>query len=290
MAIASVSRSDVAQLSNSIVSGEFGGVPSIANARHVRRALSGLFTWAAEAGRDHVEVNPCRDLPPLPVEYPRSRVLNADEIRTLWLGLDRVDTVGRRTKLALRFALACMLRSAEFLPLRRDEIIDLDGSNPYLAIPARRVKKRRPILQPLSPLAVSIVREALTDDGQEFVFQTTPQARKPPHRYCMAVALRGRRDKGTQGICEMLGIESFVPHDLRRSCASIAGNLGFSDSAIARCLDHQQAEKGVSSITTRVYIHSPRMQEKRAVLDGVAGELRRIIDPRDNVVQMGARR
>jgi hypothetical protein len=33
----------------------------------------------------------------------------------------------------------------------------------------------------------------------------------------------------------------------------------------------------VPSVTGRVYNHSKRMKEKRAVLDGVAAELRRII-------------
>ena len=48
-----VSKNDIATLSNDIVAGKLG-VPSVANARHMRRAASGLFNWAAEAGRDYV--------------------------------------------------------------------------------------------------------------------------------------------------------------------------------------------------------------------------------------------
>jgi hypothetical protein len=36
----------------------------------------------------------------------------------------------------------------------------------------------------------------------------------------------------------------------------------------------------VPTVTGKVYNHSPRMKEKRAVLDGVAAELRQIIGAR----------
>ncbi|MGO4514073.1 hypothetical protein AB4Z51_44710, partial [Bradyrhizobium sp. 2TAF36] len=49
---------------------------------------------------------------------------------------------------------------------------------------------------------------------------------------------------------------------------------------IAKCLDHaasKKAEVVVPTVTGKVYNHSKRMKEKRAVLEGVAAELRRII-------------
>jgi hypothetical protein len=60
----------------------------------------------------------------------------------------------------------------------------------------------------------------------------------------------------------------------------LAGDLGFDDAWIAKCLDHTASKKQeqiVPSVTGKVYNHSKRMKEKRAVLDGVAAELRRII-------------
>jgi hypothetical protein len=41
-----VTKHDIATLSNDIVAGYQGGKPSVANARHMRRAASGLFNWA----------------------------------------------------------------------------------------------------------------------------------------------------------------------------------------------------------------------------------------------------
>ena len=82
------------------------------------------------------------------------------------------------------------------------------------------------------------------------------------------------------GISALLGLKPFTPHDLRRTAATLAGDLGFDDAWIAKCLDHavsKKQEQIVPSVTGKVYNHSKRMRERRAVLDGVAAELRRII-------------
>ncbi|SDF32090.1 hypothetical protein SAMN05216337_105133 [Bradyrhizobium brasilense] len=101
----------------------------------------------------------------------------------------------------------------------------------------------------------------------------------------MAAALRGTNAKAkgkvkTPGICALLGLKPFTPHDLRRTAAALAGDLGFDDAWIARCLDHaatKKAEVIVPTVTGKVYNHSKRMTEKRKVLDGAAAEVRRII-------------
>jgi hypothetical protein len=81
---AEITKQDIATLSNDIVAGRHGGKASVSNARHMRRAASRLFAWAAEAGRDYVTASPCVNLPKLDEEHPRDRVLSGDEIRTLW--------------------------------------------------------------------------------------------------------------------------------------------------------------------------------------------------------------
>jgi len=281
--VSEVTKHDIATLSNDIVAGKHGGTASVSNARHMRRAASGLFNWAAEAGRDYVTASPCVNLPKLDPEHPRTRVLSEDEIRIFWQGLDRNDLPwDRKTCLALKFELVTMLRSGELLAAHRDELFDLDGEHPRFDVPLKRVKKRRVIQQPLSSLAVEIIREALTSDKQQYVF-ASPLGDMPMNRRGMATALRGKRyrDKARMpGICALLGMKPFTPHDLRRTAATLAGDLGFDDAWIAKCLDHAASKKQeqiVPSVTGKVYNHSKRMKEKRAVLDGVAAELRRII-------------
>jgi integrase len=281
--VSEVTKHDIAALSNDIVAGQHGSKASVSNARHMRRAASGLFNWAAEAGRDYVTASPCVNLPKLDPEHPRMRVLSEDEIKTFWHGLDRDDLPwDRKTRLALKFELVTMLRSGELLAAHRDELFDLDGENPRFDVPLKRVKKRRVIQQPLSDLAVEIIREALVSDKQQYVFASS-LGDQPMNRKVLATALRGTKHKGkvkSPGICALLGLRLFTPHDLRRSAATLAGDLGFDDAWIAKCLDHAASKKSeqiVPSVTGKVYNHSKRMKEKRAVLDGVAAELRRII-------------
>ena len=270
-----VTKHDIATLSNDIVAGKLG-VPSTANARHMRRAASGLFNWAAEAGRDYVSASPCVNLPKLDDEHPRTRVLSEEEIRIFWHGLDRNDLPwDRKTRLALKFALTTMLRSGELLPIHRDE---LNAGNGTVDIPARRVKRRRVINQPLSDLALEIITEAMGNYEFAFVgrFGDAPLART-----AMGNALRG--NKKTKGICELLGLAPFTPHDLRRTAATMCGELGLSEAGISLCLDHQANKdengKPLPAITNRVYNLATRnrVARKRTVLDAWAVELRRII-------------
>jgi len=292
MIASDVTRHDIAALSNDILDGKYG-VASVSNARHMRRAASGLYSWATEAGRDLVPetCRPCFNLPKLPVEHARERVLNAEEISKFWHGLDRDDLpYDRKPRLALKFALVSMLRSAELLGARRDELFDLaDPTARRFDVAAKRVKKRRVIQQPLSELAVEIINEAM-EDGRQYVF-SSPVDDQPLHRQAMATALHGRPDKDAPGLCELLGLKPFTPHDLRRTSATLAGELGFSDAAIAKCLDHAVTKDDGEKVNrvTGIYNQSKRMNQKRAVLDGIAAELRRIVgQPADTKLKLVA--
>jgi len=283
-----VTKHDIAALSNDIVAGKLG-VPSVANARHMRRAASGLFNWGAEAGRDYVSASPCINLPKLDEEHPRTRVLSEDEIRTLWHGLDREDMPwDRRTRLAIRFALTTMLRSGELLPIHRDE---LNAGNGTVDIPARRVKRRRVINQPLSDLALEIINEAM--GNYEFAF-VGRYGDAPLARTAMGNALRG--NKKTKGICELLGLAPFTQHDLRRTAATMCGELGLSEAGISLCLDHQANKdengKPLPAVTNRVYNLATRVRvaKKKTVLDAWAIELRRIIGGPVKAIEYDQRR
>ena len=177
-----------------------------------------------------------------------------------------------------------MLRWGELVAAHRDELVNVEGNTPLFRVPAKRVKKRRVIEQPLSSLALEIINEALISDAQQFVFESPVYPGQPIHRTAMATALRGTKheknpDKSkTPGLCELLGLKPFTPHDLRRTAATLAGELGYSEAAIAKCLDHAITKDDGENVhrVTGVYNQSKRMQQKRAVLDGVAAELRRI--------------
>jgi integrase len=289
-----VTKHDIARLQEDILQGRLiiNGrpcKPSISSARHMRKAVSGLFNWAAEAGRDYVTTSPCINLPPLDREPPRTRRLSPDEIRTLWHGLDRDDiAVDRRICLAIKFALTTCLRSTELLHIHRDELEghDLNSRFPQVDIPEERVKANRVIRQPLSSLAVEIARESLGNYPWLFAgrFGTEPLNRK-----AMACALRGKTKKVkgktvtvSMGLCQQLGLKPFTPHDLRRTAASLMGSLGISRAVISLCLDHQIKTDNngiaISSVTGKHYDQDSRIAEKRAALQRLAAELRRIVN------------
>lgn len=287
-----VTKHDISQLQADILAGKLilHGKPlkaSVSSARHMRKAVSGLFNWAAEAGRDYVSASPCVNLPLLPAEEPRRRKLSPDEIRVLWHGLDRPDlAVDRRICLAIKFALVSMLRSVELLHIHRDELAghDLNNAAPLVVIPEERVKAGREIHQPLSDLAVEIAKEAMGNYPWMF---TGRFGNEPLNRKAMACALRGNRTKRNGkvlvrsiGLCEQFGIKPFTPHDLRRTAASLMGYIGIPRSIISLCLDHTVAkdEHGdVSAITGKVYDQDPRIGEKREALRKLADEVRRIV-------------
>jgi Phage integrase family len=228
----------------------------------------------------------------------QKRTLNLREIKTFWHGLDREDSPHtRHTRLALKFELATMLRGCEFIPLRKDEVHGLDTSTPYIHIPLERVKKRdHDLLQPLSPLAVEIIREALKDNDTDYVFPAIcyrfgsrrgRHVNKPLARTATSTALRDRRDSDVPGLCTLLGLKKFAGHDVRRTAASLVRSLGVPLSKVSMCLDHAiKREDGIEipSVTRDHYVvghfaEDAEMAEKREVLDKLSEELRRIVAP-----------
>jgi integrase len=245
-----VTRQDINKLSQDIVDEALKAKRKGVAARHMQRAISGMYSWAAEHGYVPETCRPCFKLTKVK-EYSRTRVLSEHEVRTLWHGLDREDMPwDRKTRLAIKFALITMLRSVELLGIHRDE---LNTENGTVDIPARRVKKRRVINQPLSDLALEIIDEAMGNYDHAF---TGRFGDAPLSRQAMSSALTGTKKlvKGvkvtrTPGICALLGLEPFTPHDLRRTAATMCGELGLSESGISACLDHQanKDEKAAAS-------------------------------------------
>jgi len=140
----------------------------------------------------------------------------------------------RSIALALKFQLCTMLRAAEFLSGKPDELVGLGTNDAEFHVPAQRVKARRVITQPLSSLAQEVLAEAIKTDDQPFIFPSPTG--KAPHPRALGVAANGklpyrlksgREVGGITGICEFLGMAKWTPHTLRRTlCAAPARILG----------------------------------------------------------------
>jgi hypothetical protein len=85
------------------------------------------------------------------------------------------------------------------------------------------------------------------------------------------------------GICELLGLKPFTPHDLRRTAATMCEYLRLLGGDIALCLDHQSSKDENGNdwpvVTQDVYslAFEARVARKCKVLDAWAAELRRIV-------------
>jgi integrase len=283
MAAVGVDCDDIAKLQTDITKGVYGCKASLSSARNTRTAMSGMFKWAAEAGRRYVKTSPCVNLPKLDKEVKRKRVLTPAEIKTLWWGLDRPDLpCSRSIALCLKFELVTMLRSKEYMTSEPGEFHDLGTPNAHFRIPLKRVKKRRDIVAPLSDLAQAIIAEAIADEDQPYVFAGKNDG-DHLDRGALPHAVTGYRDSTTkkvtrQGIADFLGMKHFTPHDLRRTAASLAAHLKIEDWKIAKCLDHKhdKGEEGVSDVTF-TYVVGDRVPEKLEVMNAVAKGLREII-------------
>jgi integrase len=286
-----ITDDDVAELLEEI------GETAPVGANRTQSILHTLFSWAKEPGRKHVPVNPVANMRRRFQESARERVLNDEEIRALWWGLDDPDLpAGRPIALALRFILATMVRPGQSAGVLISELVGFSGDDPQYHIPKNRVKKRREVIVPLNALAVANVREAIIRDDQGAVFcswslssetkaspsddrQAATQLR-PITRDALSAALNGRPAKGKRparkGIRKHLGMAHFTPHDLRRTAATIARRGGAKREDVKALLDHLEGD------VTATYDKYDMLPEKRSVAAILEVELSKIIGTRPN--------
>jgi integrase len=147
----------------------------------------------------------------------------------------------------------------------------------------------------LSKMAVGIIREALTDEGQQFVFESDDNKGQPRGRQIMNDALNGKRGRGGPGILKLMGIDAddaFKPHDFRHTAGTfLVDVLGFMLSDVSLALGHTFKGERVAAVrqaptVTRGYVHSHYLIQKRRIMEAWADELTRIIG--GNVIRLAA--
>jgi len=200
-------------------------------------------------------------------ETSRTRILSAAEIRLLWHGLDHAN-MDRRTALAIRFCLATGQRRGEVAGAARNEIIDAEA---IWNLPGHRTKNGRANSIPLNALAMQIVREAdllrvkpmptRPKRKDRSAFDPTPspwlfpstQGRKPLDPAALTRALNRSR--------EVLGIGDATIHDLRRTFATVLGEVETAPEVLRALLNHTPQE-----ITERVYNLAENLGPRRRAM------------------------
>lgn len=193
--------------------------------------LGGILTYAVDEGI--ITSNPAQGVK-LPADNVRDRRATADEYRAIGKALSgpeaEVDTPQAVTGAWLLALTGC--RVGEIAALRWDEVDDEGGCFRL------QDSKSGPSVRPVGREAFDVLRKALRVSGNPYVL---PALRKDGHYN----GLEGAWTRFTK----RAGVEGVTPHTMRHSFASVAGDIGYSDSTIAAMLGHAGG-----TITSR-YVH-----------------------------------
>jgi integrase len=235
-----------------------------------------IFRWAV--GRDLLQVDPTLGLsPPIKKEKPRERELSPDEIRALWLALDRAPAVRQHwkrqpddfpmrkaTAIAIKLALVTAQRIGEVTGL---PLAEIDISAAMWKLPSERSKNGQAHRVPLSPLALQLIGEAKALSGDGLWLFPGADGDGPIEASAPTRALERALPK--------IGVAHFRVHDLRRTAATRMEESGVPPHVVAQVLNHVSVSKG--TITKKVYSLYTYDREKREALDKWAAQLNRIV-------------
>ncbi len=237
----SVTRADVQRMCDAIASGKTAATIKT-KARGVARVtggagtatraaglLGGIFTWAAKRGL-LTGANPVRDLD-LRADAAKDRVLTMRELGALGGAMRRASSPVASN--ALRLIALTGLRKGEAYGMRWREI-DAESSCLRL-IETKSGRSTRPI----GRAAIEHLR-ILPKLHEEFVF---------PNRDGSGPA---DLSKAISAIFDDAGLQDARGHDLRRTLASVAAELGYGTATIGEMLGHAKV-----GVTERHYIRRP---------------------------------
>jgi len=234
-------------------------------AARARGSLSAFFVWAVSEGL--AEENPTigTNNPAAGIE-PRARVLKAGELRAIWRACAE-DDFGRITRLLMLLG----TRRDEIGGLRWDEF-DLDVG--MLTIPGTRTKNHHPLVLPLAPTALDILRSAPCREGRDFVFGGRGGGFSSWSYSTIALGVRITAAEGAP-------LAPWTLHDIRRSVATHLAELGVLPHVVETILNHRSGHKaGVGGVYNRAVYE----REVRAALLMWADHLQSIVEGTDHKV------
>lgn len=257
-----ITRQDVTDLLDSIID---RGAPIMAN--RTLAVTRRMFNWGMRRGV--VEVNPAAQAEPPGQEMERTRILDPEEIRSLWNGLDGAD-MHPLIRLALKFQLVVAQRKGEIVRAKEDHF-DIDDA--MWTIPAEDTKNKRPHRVPLSPLAVSIYEEIRElSDGSPMLFPSPLREDQTITGRAVSQALLTAR--------ETIGVENVTPHDLRRTASTGMASLGVPKFIREKVLNHSQGK------LDKAYDQYEYDDEKRDALERWADRLAVVLSEDQKVVAL----
>lgn len=221
----------------------------------------GMFSYAVE--RDVLEVNPFLGMKQPNEEHSRERTLTANEINTFWANLPSTD-MSDSIRNALKLILITGQRPGEVIGMHSCEI-----ENRWWTIPEARSKNRQAHRVYLSDLALEIIGKKVG-----YIFESTANSGSPYEVRTMTSCIKKNLPHTQESkVIDKLKIAHFVPHDLRRTMATMLAEMGTPGDIIDRVQNHISKQKaGVGHIYNR-YNYD---KEKQAALVKWAIKLKKI--------------
>lgn len=232
--------------------------PARQSASFAVRTLRPVLHWAAKRG--YLAASLAAFEQPVTVKQ-RHRVLTRDELADL---LPVLSAGPEAHGACLRFILLTASRLTEASGARWR---DIDWQAGTWTIPQAQTKSDREHVVPLSRQACALLRRRLPADAQpdDLIFATAPGAPL------------GNWDRAGKWFQEASGTAGWHRHDLRRTAATLMGNLGTDPHIIEAALGHVTVHSGLASVYNRSR-YRPQ----------VAEALQRLADALDGIEHGGA--
>ena len=259
----SVTPSDIHDLLDRLMD---TGQPYAANRvlAHTRK----FFHWCVE--RQWVSEAPTRNIKPPGDEQARDRVLDNDEIRSLW---SACDVVGWPFGPCFKVLMLTAQRRNEVAGMKWN---DIDFDKAIWSLPKEQTKAKRQHDIPMTPLVIDILK-SVPRNG-EYVFSTT--GKTPVSGFSK---VKPRYDKLMND--DVGQLPPWRIHDLRRTAASGMAEIGIAPHVIEKVLNHSTGQ--ISGVAA-VYNRHTYLREKTDALNAWANALGSIVEPTSsNIINIG---
>jgi len=251
----------------------------IVHAQRVKTTIGGIYRWAMLESL--VPGNPAREVPnQQSVASVRDRVPSPDELRRLWLALERSATLSVAIRLIIQLTILTGLRGGEIVGAKVSELDDGvwtirgDVAKGGRIVVEGRMKSGRQQVVYLSRQARALFDHALREcANEEYMFPAAPLPMSKEK--CTSVHIDRRSvSRAMARLCASVGIEDLHLHDMRTAMTSWLDDAGVQESIQSAILHH--SPKDVTSIH---YRRSNREERLRTAWQLWADHVEHIISP-----------
>ena len=230
-----------------------------------------FFNWCVD--QEIVAVNPAATIKRPTKERTRDRFHTLDELIEIWVAMGD-----------LGYPFEHLFRLLVVIPMRREELagmpiseLDLavggDADNAVWVLPAARTKRANALRVPLSPLTVSIIKEAIAapdrPKSSPFVFSMTGDTSVSGYakakRRLDRIIHENRIEKAEVEGMPLVAMLHWTIHDLRTTFSTLACEVMGADMAVTdRILNH--VATATRSKIMRIYNKSEMFEPRKRVL------------------------